>query len=56
MREVVGSTPGLDFYLLCEPICVSLHVWGDIKHWNTPYTHAHTPNSFFCLVISLLYK
>jgi hypothetical protein len=19
-----GSTPGLDFYLLCEPICVSL--------------------------------
>jgi hypothetical protein len=25
MREVAGSTPGLDFYLLCEPIyCVSL--------------------------------
>jgi hypothetical protein len=26
MREVTGSTPGLDFYLLCEPICVSLHL------------------------------
>jgi hypothetical protein len=25
MREVAGSTPGLDFYLLCEPVCVSLH-------------------------------
>jgi hypothetical protein len=24
MREVAVSTPGLDFYLLCEPICVSL--------------------------------
>jgi hypothetical protein len=24
MREVAGSTPGLDFYLLCEPIYVSL--------------------------------
>jgi hypothetical protein len=24
MREVAGSTPGLDFYILCEPICVSL--------------------------------
>jgi hypothetical protein len=23
MREVVGSTHGLDFYLLCEPIYVS---------------------------------
>jgi hypothetical protein len=23
MREVAGFTPGLDFYLLCEPICVS---------------------------------
>jgi hypothetical protein len=22
MREVAGSTPGLDFYLLCESICV----------------------------------
>jgi hypothetical protein len=20
MREVAGSTPGLDFYILCEPI------------------------------------
>jgi hypothetical protein len=26
MREVAGSTPGLDFYLLCEPICVSLRL------------------------------
>jgi hypothetical protein len=24
MREVAGSPPGLDFYILCEPICVSL--------------------------------
>jgi hypothetical protein len=24
MWEVAGSTPGLDFYILCEPICVSL--------------------------------
>jgi hypothetical protein len=24
MREVAGSTPGLDFYILCEPIYVSL--------------------------------
>jgi hypothetical protein len=24
MREDAGSTPGLDFYILCEPICVSL--------------------------------
>jgi hypothetical protein len=27
MREVAGSTPGLDFYLLCEPIYVSLHLF-----------------------------
>jgi hypothetical protein len=27
MREVAGSTPGLDFYLLCEPICVSLPLY-----------------------------
>jgi hypothetical protein len=27
MREVVGSTPGLDFYLLSEPICVSLRLF-----------------------------
>jgi hypothetical protein len=26
MREVTGSTPGLDFYLLCEPIYVSLRL------------------------------
>jgi hypothetical protein len=26
MREVAGSTPGLDFYLLCEPIHVSLRL------------------------------
>jgi hypothetical protein len=26
MREVAGSTPGLEFYLLCEPICVSLRL------------------------------
>jgi hypothetical protein len=26
MREAAGSTPGLDFYLLCEPICVSLRL------------------------------
>jgi hypothetical protein len=24
MREVAGSTPGLDFYILCESICASL--------------------------------
>jgi hypothetical protein len=28
MREVAGSTLGLDFYLLCEPICVSLRLFG----------------------------
>jgi hypothetical protein len=27
MREVAGSTPGLDFYLLCEPIYVSLRLF-----------------------------
>jgi hypothetical protein len=26
MRAVAGSTPGLDFYLLCELICVSLRL------------------------------
>jgi hypothetical protein len=26
MREVAGSTPGLDFYLLCELICVFLRL------------------------------
>jgi hypothetical protein len=26
MREVAGSTPCLDFYLLCEPSCVSLRL------------------------------
>jgi hypothetical protein len=26
MREVVGLNPGLDFYLLYEPICVSLRL------------------------------
>jgi hypothetical protein len=33
MREVAGSTPGLDFYLLCEPICVSLS-WLDYIKYN----------------------
>jgi hypothetical protein len=32
MREVAGSTPGLDFYLLCEPICVSLHLFLTIHY------------------------
>jgi hypothetical protein len=27
MREVAGSTPGLDFYLLREPIYVSHHLF-----------------------------
>jgi hypothetical protein len=27
MREVAGSTPGLDFYLLCELICVLLRLF-----------------------------
>jgi hypothetical protein len=27
IREVTGSTPGLDFYLLCEPNCVSLRLF-----------------------------
>jgi hypothetical protein len=27
MREVAGSSPGLDFYLLCEPIYVSLSLF-----------------------------
>jgi hypothetical protein len=26
MRDVAGSTPGLDLYLLCEPICASLRL------------------------------
>jgi hypothetical protein len=25
MREVAGSTPGLDFYVLCEPIMFLFH-------------------------------
>jgi hypothetical protein len=31
MREVAGSTPGLDFYLLCEPICVSLRLYTGLS-------------------------
>jgi hypothetical protein len=27
MREVASSNPGLDFYLLCEPIYVSLRLF-----------------------------
>jgi hypothetical protein len=27
MRGVAGSTPALDFYLLCEPNCVSLRLF-----------------------------
>jgi hypothetical protein len=52
MREVAGSTPGLDFYLLCEPICVSLRLQYFIVtlHYTSgqatsiyltiPYSHA----------------
>jgi hypothetical protein len=32
MREVAGSTPGLDFYLLCEPVCVSLRLFQSLSH------------------------
>jgi hypothetical protein len=34
MREVAGSTPGLDFYILCEPIYVSLRLFGLIEEYN----------------------
>jgi hypothetical protein len=34
--EVVGWTPDLDFYLLCEPICVSLRLFlGILVFINT---------------------
>jgi hypothetical protein len=28
----MGSTPGLDMYLLCEPICVSLCLYYNIEY------------------------
>jgi hypothetical protein len=34
---VAGSTPGLDFYILCEPICVSLCL----------YMHTHVDGYVF---------
>jgi hypothetical protein len=30
-RSRAGSTPGLDFYLLCEPICVSLRLFQKLR-------------------------
>jgi hypothetical protein len=39
MREVVGSTPGLDLYLLCEPICVSLHLFHCTLYKQLVFDH-----------------
>jgi hypothetical protein len=32
MQEVASSIPSLDFYLLCEPICVSLPFFLSSRH------------------------
>jgi hypothetical protein len=40
MREVAGSTPGLDFYLSCEPICVSLRYYIDPLAYSSCLWHA----------------
>jgi hypothetical protein len=39
MREVTGSTPGLDFYLLCEPICVSLRLFHCTLYKHLVFEH-----------------
>jgi hypothetical protein len=39
MREVAGSTPGLDFYLLCEPICVSLRLFHCALYRQLVFVH-----------------
>jgi hypothetical protein len=38
-REVTGSTPGLDFYLLCEPICVSLRLFHYTLYKQLVFDH-----------------
>jgi hypothetical protein len=49
LREVAGSTPGLDFYLLCEPICVSLCLF----HWDYNHRNDWPPT---CLAWCLLHS
>jgi hypothetical protein len=39
MREVAGSTPGLDFYLLCEPIYVSLRLFHCTLYKQLVFDH-----------------
>jgi hypothetical protein len=40
MREVAGSTPDLDFYLLCEHIYVSFRFYHiPYMHWSIRQTH-----------------
>jgi hypothetical protein len=41
MREVAGSTPGLDFYILCEPICVSLRLFHCTLYKQLVFDHTH---------------
>jgi hypothetical protein len=39
MREVAGSTPGLDFYILCEPVCVSLRLFHCTLYKQLVFDH-----------------
>jgi hypothetical protein len=39
MREVAGSTPDLDFCLLCEPICVSLRLFHCTLYKQLVFDH-----------------
>jgi hypothetical protein len=51
MREVAGSTPGLDFYILCEPICVSLCLFHCTLYKKLVFDHTLMRNSsvgFYC--------
>jgi hypothetical protein len=40
MRDVAGSTPGLDFYILCEPIYVSLRLFHYTLYNQLVFDHA----------------
>jgi hypothetical protein len=39
MREVAGSTPGLDFSILCEPIYVSLRLFHCTLYKQQVFDH-----------------
>jgi hypothetical protein len=39
MREVAGSNPGLDFYILCEPIYVFLRLFHCILYKQLVFDH-----------------